>query len=60
MSGTTTPSKDSKKDGSRQWAALDCKNERLASSAELLLLDLKRDRKDAGRSLASQPLKAAS
>jgi hypothetical protein len=56
MSGINTPSKDSKS----QWAALESQNERLASSAELLLLDINRDRPAAGRPMASQQLKAAS
>jgi hypothetical protein len=54
MSGTSTTGKDSK-DSIRRWAALDSQNERLAGSAELLLLDLNRDRTE-----ADQPLKAAS
>lgn len=59
MASTSTSGKDNM-DASSRWAALASKNERLASSAELLLLDLKRDHKDASRPLASQELKAAS
>jgi hypothetical protein len=48
-------------DSSRRWAALESKHERLADSAELLLLNLNRDRTTTSQpSTASQPLKAAS
>lgn len=54
MASTSTSGKDTR-DASRRWAALDSQNERLADSAELLLLDVNRDRPEANR-----PLKAAS
>ncbi len=59
MAAISTSGKDSK-DANRRWAALESENERLASSAELLLLDPNRDRTESSRPLASQPLKAAS
>lgn len=54
MTSTSTSGKDNT-DASRRWAALASQNERLADSAELLLLDLNRDRTE-----SSQQLKAAS